>query len=409
MERERRKALGHLRRAEFHAAKGDATSTRAHCARAVFYAPAFGESELRVVQIADRIANRVHVKLERLRSASAAEKAAAAALLAGGAGLLYHALSAGPALATAHDAPEPDPVFLHEPSTLSAVGITNGGNTCYLNAALQLLFSMSNVRGAMLGYSGPDATANALKGVFEGLSGKSTVGALTGETYDALNLVNAEKGKTACSDEALGSFLDWFRGQNFAWEGHGVTFRTQLRKVKDTKTFCSERDDDRVNMVQCGFTNSPNDVPGTVAGLLAADGLAESLTVTDEERAKEGTDTQSQSSRYIAPEESRYVVVQLKRLIQEIPEDFRTRTIVPGPIEIEGRLGRIYRYALVGAVVYGSSGNHYMFVRTSGLNVLRVYNDAVVTDGGCRNIIQTRAVVLLYQRLAEPVTAPGAP
>ena len=435
MERERRKALGHLRRAEFHAGKGDATSTRAHCARAVFYAPAFGESELRVVQIADRIANRVHVKLERLRSASAAEKAAAAALLAGGAGLLYHALSAGPA-------PSPGvlPVeilqgqpaesdFAELPSSLALVGIKNPGVLCYIIASIQLLYSITAVRNAVESSSLPEL--DAFKHAFRALG--------TGSHYDMRELFVAARsklfegfslaapdGEQGASDEFLAEFLRWL------FETPQVDSAPFVVIEVVTLTY-----DSALPVIQ----RRPFPILPYLTVPLAGCTVQHAIDLAAEGTLSPDTRARTMHTEYQVGESSRYVVVLVHRLYGHVDpvimqanmdklgpkagntENNRlfmasqrvvTADLTPEPIRFSTKSGTEVRYALVGAVLsYSATGKsgHYVFVRTLGRRVVRVYNDGTVQadTASAQRDLSSKATVLLYQRLAEPVTPPGAP
>lgn len=419
MERERRKAVGHLRRAEFHAQKGDAPSTRAHCARAVRYAPAFGESELRVVQIADRIANKVHVKLERLRSASVAEKAAAAALLVGGAGLLYHAQTPGPVLKAESRPGQPvEPDFAEPPSSLARVGIANPGVLCYMIASIQLLYSMSSVRDAVSASNLPALTTlgAAFRALGEGshFDMSRLLADVSSDLFDGFRLAAAD-GVQGASDEFICEFLRWM----FASVA-GETAPFALTEVT-TLEYAASPDTETTARVPFFPHLAVPPAGGTVQEAIRL--------VAEPETLAAGTDARTKRTEYRVGAESKYVVVPVRRLAGRVdPGVLSTNlsklgavagavanaglfvaaqrvvaaALTPEPIRLNAEGGGEAAYALVGAVLaHSSTGNsgHYTFVRTLGVNVVCVYDDGQVHTSIAQRDLSAKATVLLYQRL----------
>ena len=316
-------------------------------------------------------------------------------------------------------------------SSLSSAGIQNDSNTCYMNSVLQLLYSMTSIRECVnsqpaslmalkesTGGNPPlslgeynrmlDMTA-ALRDVFAGLNGKQAVSALSANNHSHYHAINGvlpatdqqRVGVQGSADEVLGVLLDLI----------GSLYPDTLREYSLTESSYAACNDDAVLREQRVVATFPFVTPNkgldTVQDLI--DQAHEHVQLDNVNGCEK-----SQGHAYVKYESyttddarSKYVVVVVRRQVAVLKgSTFRDRfdqTHVQPSIITLGKS----TYQTIGAILHlGSRNKHYVFVRTRGPEIIRLYNDgsvysherAVAYMKRYKINVNTNATVLLYQR-----------
>ena len=259
---------------------------------------------------------------------------------------------------------------------LATVGIVNGTNACYMNAALQLLYAISTVRAAVQAHGGSPLT-RVLRDIFNELGGSETVRSLVESgRYRTINATmgasGTQAGKMGCSDEVLTHLLTALQPKC----GGSYSVTKTAYGTCDGKT----REIERLTLPYVQDL-----LPGTQATTVQelVDRAASPV-----QAELDGCTTYTKHERITVAETSRYVVLGLNR------EGDNARLTLPtdtGTAE----------YTLTGAVLYDPELTHYVFVRTTvergAVRVTRVYDDAAVRNS-TKLAVERTARVLLFRR-----------
>jgi hypothetical protein len=310
-----------------------------------------------------------------------------------------------------------------EPSSMSCVGIKNDSATCYMNSALQMLYSMTTIRECVnappipcseLGVTSDeyrrvlDMTA-VLSQVFAKLAGTKAVRALSAHDHHFYRAINDSMskqgqiriGQMGSADEVLGALLD-ILGDLYP------AAKVEFSIAETSYSVCDAQDAvlrDVNVMVALPFV-TPDSGCGNVQGLV--DQMQMHVFVDGEISGCEKSKGHAyvKYELYTAADESRskFVVVPVRRQRpifggEVFRKRFDTSNLQPGIIT----LGHC-TYSLVGAILYAK--RHYVFVRTRGAEVVRLYSDDVVYSSEravafmreTKLDINRNATVLLYQR-----------
>jgi hypothetical protein len=266
---------------------------------------------------------------------------------------------------------------------LASVGIVNGTNACYMNAALQLLYAMSAVRAAV--QANPrTALTRVLRDIFNELGGSETVPGLVAsgryKTIDgAMGTSQTAAGSMGCSDEVLTHLLEALRPT------YGGSYSV-------TKTAYSTCDGRTAVIHRLTVPYLQDLLPGTEATTVQE--LVDNGALPVEARYA-GCTTYTKYERITVDSTSRYVVLGLNR------GEGNAVRVGCARLALARDTGGTAAYTLTGAVLYDTAREHYVFVRTSvvgeTVRVLRVYDDAAVTDGTDLDVERT-ARALLFTR-----------
>lgn len=263
---------------------------------------------------------------------------------------------------------------------LASVGIVNGTNACYMNAALQLLYAMATVR-AEVQANPRTALTRVLRDIFNELGGSETVPGLVASgryrTIDrAMGTSSTAAGSMGCSDEVLTHLLEALRPT------YGGSYSV-------TKTAYSTCDGSTAVIHRLTVPYLQNLLPGTEATTVQE--LVDNAALPVEAEY-EGCTTYTKYERITVDSTSRYVVLGLNR------DKGDAVRVGCARLALATDTGGVAEYTLTGAVLYDKIRTHYVFVRTTvvggKVRVSRVYDDAAVTDSTGLDVERTARAFL---------------
>jgi hypothetical protein len=265
---------------------------------------------------------------------------------------------------------------------LATVGIVNGTNACYMNAALQLLYAISTVRAAVQAHGGSPLT-RVLRDIFNELGGSETVRSLVESgRYRTINATmgasGTQAGKMGCSDEVLTHLLTALQPKC----GGSYSVTKTAYGTCDGKT----REIERLTLPYVQDL-----LPGTQATTVQelVDRAASPV-----QAELDGCTTYTKHERITVGETNRYVVLGLNR------EGDNPVRVACARLTLPTDTGTA-EYTLTGAVLYDPAHKHYVFVRTAvergAVRVTRVYDDAAVRNS-TKLAVERTARVLLFTR-----------
>ena len=296
---------------------------------------------------------------------------------------------------------------------LGHAGINNAGNTCFMSAAIQLLYSMTNIRSITINYTGSDRLIKALRNIFvqladstipyaikkyiveDGLSARQIIHKAVYNNREVL-------GAQLDSREVIATFLEKFNAR-FPVDGEKYTVILYTTTMCDDK---SQEDTNIENKQLLTFNLTKQSVNSIVKmidqytkgeKLIDENGLARCKTAVPPSNG-------ILIYKYEPHPNNKYVIINLLRFNDQ--RQFDPRLIIANRFI---KLGT-NDYELKGAVLYGGdgSGGHYVFARVSNGVISRVYNDSTVSDVNTSGMtLNNNSYVLLYVKVAASVVIPN--